>query len=178
MAPERSRILIIDGHNVIFRFEELKRLGEGAPERLSELLNAGSLTDFDRIIVFFDASEDEERRVIVGRVEAHYTQRGTKADTRVVQAAREMIASGADVYVVSADWAIQIGAIGQGGYRMTPQELMERVKAPRRDRRPPRRERDTLYDRLSSEDRKKIDELYESLVRRGQGRQKRPSDDG
>lgn len=172
--PDRERVLIVDGHNVIFRYARLKELGEGGPRRFAELLNAAALSSFDRVIVVFDASEVVERVELVGRVEAIHTRKGTKADTRVVQLSREHAERGCAVTVVSADWAIQIGALGQGAVRMTPDELMERIASGRDEegagsRRASDAFPSTLYEALSPEEREKLDRLYEELTGRGHG---------
>lgn len=127
--------LVVDGYNIIFswpEFEKLRKTGmDHARARLVDILVNYSAISGDRVVVVFDAhlvrnnvehveSAGENLKVI-------YTQEGETADAAIERLAGELSAAGR-VHVATSDWAEQSMIFGRGAYRITPRELLEKVK--------------------------------------------------
>lgn len=164
-SDTNKKVLIIDGHNVIFKIPELKKLDDVAPCRFLEMLNSSCLEGYDEVKVVFDAAEKENVVKTVGRVRCIYTGSGQKADEVILREIENTF--GAVVYVVSADSAVQMGTISRGGLRMTPRELMKTISSSSDFKKSPSslKKEPTLYECLSENERAKIDELYDELIR-------------
>lgn len=160
-----GKILIVDGHNVIFKNRELKELGAFAIEKLVSILNGGAFIDFEEIIVVFDASEQVRRSYLSGRVKVVLCRKDEKADTVIVEIVNSL-SKDYSAYVVSDDFSVQIGAIGFKQLRMTTREFFERIKSKESGFQKPllKKERQKIESVLSGKERKMLDELYRKLV--------------
>lgn len=167
MALDKEKILIVDGHNVIYHSEELRSMGDSAIVKLAEVLNADRFTDFDRIILVFDASEVERKALSVGRVRVVLTEAAKSADNVILQFADRY--NEGKVHIASGDWAIQTGAISRGCIRVTPDELLKYQKedlviSGDRSKRKKSEKPDSLYSGLSDSEKEKLDSLLAELI--------------
>ncbi|MEW6727149.1 NYN domain-containing protein [Desulforudis sp. 1088] len=119
--------LLVDGYNVLFNWPETGKSADldHARARLVLLLvNYAGLTG-QEVIVVFDAHRvpggiaHSEK---VAGVEVIFTAEGETADA-VIERLCGRLAKEGTVRVVTADWAEQRIAFGQGAYRMPPREF-------------------------------------------------------
>lgn len=130
-----TRLLIVDGYNVIHAHPDLAGLAGDAMElaraRLIEGLDELARVSEMDVTVVFDAAgghnADTVRDRVLG-VEVVFTGRGTTADTYI-----EAMALGArhpqEVTVATSDRATQEAVFSQGVLRMSSRELVERLRA-------------------------------------------------
>lgn len=124
-----SRLFIVDGYNVIYKWPELRLLGEENLEQAREQLVAmlNNFADFtgDEVRVVFDAHKVKKgkgSKKKVGEVLVVFTRYGLTADELIEKMIKKE--EGLQVYVVTADETEQWVTFGRGAYRMTPQELL------------------------------------------------------
>ncbi len=158
----KKKVLLVDGHNVIFRLSDLRSFGDAAPQKLAEMLNSSRLSVYDSIYVVFDSGEDEVTERKVGRVICIYSEKGKKADEIILKKAESLSAEN-EVHIVSADWMVQTGALRHKSFRMTPDELFKKIGSKKKSKEILKR-RDILYDQLTEAEKKKLDKLYKDLL--------------
>lgn len=125
--------LIVDGYNVIYGWDELKRLLDAEPGEAREKLEHW-LTDFAaykqcRLTIVYDAPRQgaEAKVHTAGSVTVVYTN-GETADSYIERLSYERVRDGASVYVVTSDGAEQSVVLGVGAYRLPVSELVKRVR--------------------------------------------------
>lgn len=158
----KQKVLLVDGHNVIFKSNELKELGDAAPQKLAEMLNSFRLKEYDLVYIVFDSREDQVVERKVGRVLCIYSQKGKQADEIILKKAEELSQKN-EVHIVSADWAVQAGTLRLNCFRMTPNELLKKITAKKKAKVFPKK-KVTIYDQLSEEEKEKLDKLYKELL--------------
>ncbi|HUD70531.1 MAG TPA: NYN domain-containing protein, partial [Dongiaceae bacterium] len=107
----RSRLWLMDGHNMIFAIHDLQRLqvsgsGEEARQGLAERLERFALERRERVVVVFDghASASGQRSVQGAHFEIVYARGGAgAADEFIVREARRASEAGLPVAVVTDD---------------------------------------------------------------------------
>ncbi len=128
--------LVVDGYNIIFSwpaFEKMRKTGlDHARSKLVDMLVNYAAMSGDRVVVVFDAhlvkNNNMERAEMVGdALEVIFTREGETADAVIERLAGELSAGGR-VHVATSDWAEQSMVFGRGAYRMTPGELLEKIK--------------------------------------------------
>lgn len=118
----KSRILIVDGHNVIFKSPELRKDAELAVDRLINILNSSAFSDFEEIYVVFDASEAFRRVYRSGNVTVIMCRAGEDADSVIAKILGDL-PSEFSAYVVSDDFSVQMSALNKKQLRMTTREF-------------------------------------------------------
>jgi uncharacterized protein len=155
--------LILDGYNVIGaldRYRDADSFDAARELLVNDTLKAAGWTG-RRIIVVFDAhrspeSEKMERRA-GGAVLVVYSAPGESADD-VIERLLGNLDGPATIY--TADFALQRTALARGVSRATPREfaeLLDELPAVARTPGAPRRSR--IYDRLSPETLRKLEEI-------------------
>ena len=155
--------LILDGYNVIGaldRYRDADSFDAARELLVNDALKAAGWTG-RRIIVVFDAhrspeSERMERRA-GGAVLVVYSAPGESADD-VIERLLGNLDGPATIY--TADFALQRTALARGVSRATPREfaeLLDELPAVARTPGAPRRSR--IYDRLSPETLRKLEEI-------------------
>ncbi len=126
--------LLIDGYNIIFSWEELKKLAqdslEAARNALVERISVYKIFKGCEIIVVFDAYKVKGNR---GEVEEEkginivYSKESQTADAYIEKTAKELTKN-YNVTVATSDGAEQLIIFGSGAYRMPASHLEDEVK--------------------------------------------------
>ena len=159
------RYLILDGYNLIGALARYSTRSTGSLDRSRELLINDALKASGwtgrRLIVVFDAAGNLEpgrtEPRAGGAVRVVYSAPGESADDVIERLVGNLEGT---VTVCSADFALQRAALARGAARAAPREfeaLLEGLPALTRTPDVPFRAR--LYDRLSPEVRRSLDEL-------------------
>ncbi len=158
-----KKVLIVDGHNVIFKSKELKGYSEAAIEKLVEILNSTAFLEYDEVIVVFDASEPVRTEYMAGRVQVILTRKGEIADTVISRILENLSAQ--SVTVVSDDYSVQLSAIHRSCLRMTTREFFIRYETGRQNLSEKNiAGKNRLENYLSAEEREILLNLYRKLV--------------
>ncbi len=131
---EREEYLLVDGYNVIFAWEELKKLAErnveGARGKLADILCNYQGWKKCTLILVFDAYrvEGNPGEVIkYHNIYIVYTKEAETADEYIEKTVRR-IAKSADVTVATSDGLEQVIILGQGAQRMSAGGLREEIE--------------------------------------------------
>ena len=137
----REEYLLVDGYNIIFAWEELKRLVEtnveGARGKLADVLCNYQGWRKCTVILVFDAYKVEGGRGEVLKyhnIYIVYTKEAETADQYIEKTVRR-IAHSADVTVATSDGLEQVIILGQGARRMSAAGLREEVELALREMR-------------------------------------------
>ena len=125
--------LLVDGYNVIFAWDELRKLAETSVDAARRVL-ADVLANFrgvkkNEVILVFDAYKVEGNR---GSVEEYhgisvvYTKEAETADTYIEKTAHKL-SKKHKVYVATSDGPEQMIILGSGALRMTAAELHSEI---------------------------------------------------
>lgn len=138
--PTGPEYLLVDGYNIIFAWDDLKKL---ASESLD--LARGRLTDIlcnyrgyrqNNVILVFDAyrvkGTHRETEEVCG-IHVVYTKEAETADMYIEKVSRELAQKSRRVRVATSDGAEQMIILGNGAFRVTAKELYEEVKAVERE---------------------------------------------
>ena len=135
-APKYKKSLyIVDGYNVIFAWDELKKvaavdLATARRDLCDILANYRAFKKRDIIVVFdaYNVKGSEERKLEVNGLRIVYTKEGELADTYIERLIHEI---GADfsVRVVTSDGLIQLQAVRSGILRLSAREFREEILA-------------------------------------------------
>ena len=127
--PKKPELIIIDGYNLIFAWEELNRLAERdiglARDALTRLMCSYTAFKRSRSIIVFDAYRRKDNAGTVeeiGQVSVVYTKEGQTADAYIEKTTRERSAD-SFVRVVSSDMQEQLMILGSGGFRVSAREF-------------------------------------------------------
>ncbi len=131
--PEQS-YLLIDGYNIIFAWDDLKKIAqeslEAARNALLERICAYKVFKAYEIIVVFDAYKVKGNRGEVEKINGVtvvYTKESQTADAYIEKAVKELSRS-YKVTVATSDGLEQIIIFGSGAYRMPARVLLEDVE--------------------------------------------------
>lgn len=162
----KRKILIVDGHNVIFKNPELRDLKEQAIEKLINILNSLSFIDYDDLYVVFDASENIRKQYEFGRVNVIMCAKNESADTVIVELLNRFKEENFIAQVVSDDYAVQLGAVRSGQLRMTSREFFAIVagKTDLKKFSKDQKKQGKLVEFLSEDERVFLENLYRQLV--------------
>ena len=126
--------LLVDGYNIIFAWEDLRKLSEtnmaGARGRLADILCNYQGWKKCTLILVFDAYKVEGNPGEVLKyhnIHIVYTKEAETADQYIEKTVRRIARSG-DVTVATSDGLEQVIILGQGGRRMSAAGLREEVE--------------------------------------------------
>ena len=131
---KQEEYLLVDGYNIIFAWEDLRKLSEtnmaGARGRLADILCNYQGWKKCTLILVFDAYKVEGNPGEVMKyhnIHIVYTKEAETADQYIEKTVRR-IARSADVTVATSDGLEQVIILGQGGRRMSAAGLREEVE--------------------------------------------------
>ena len=129
-------LLIVDGYNILNSWHLMRgRINlEAAREDMTEMLSDfGGYRGMD-IVLVYDAhlTDSAGLEETAGSLTVIYTQSGETADSRIERMIQSVVKKYRQVTVATADYALQLFALGAGALRMTPQELKLLVEQERR----------------------------------------------
>lgn len=141
VSPQKlgKEYLLVDGYNIIFAWDELKKLSEenleSARHRLIEMMQNYQGVRRCELIVVFDAYRvkgNPGSSEQVGKIHVVYTKEAETADTYIERATHEL---GKDyrVRVATSDRLEQIIILGNGAYRMSASEFYEEIRQTNRE---------------------------------------------
>ena len=130
-----KKYLLIDGYNMIFAWEELKRLAssdlKAARDKLLDIVsNYAGFVD-DKVIVVFDAYKvpGGQRQIYrYNNLDVIFTKEAETADLYIEQAAHELTRK-YEVTVATSDAIEQVIIFGAGAHRLSAMNFYDRVKA-------------------------------------------------
>lgn len=161
-TPELDEYLLVDGYNIIFAWDELKKLAEtnidGAHTRLMDILSNYQGYKKCRVILVFDAYKVEGNPGEVLKyhnIHVVYTKEAETAD-QYIEKTVHVIGRKYHVTVATSDNLEQIIILGQGGHRLSAQNLWEEIEIARRDIREeceklPKGKKNLLFHHLDGE---------------------------
>ena len=133
--PAGEEFLLIDGYNLIFASEELKKLAEGelghARDTLIRLICNYRGVRKCKVIIVFDAYNTDARDITLeeyGEVSVIYTKSRQTADA-YIERATYRITEPDRVRVVTSDYREQLIVLGNGGLRVPAAEFLEELSA-------------------------------------------------
>lgn len=129
-----AEYLVLDGYNVMHSWPELNKIRDSSLEharaRLIDLLANYAALSGEKVVLVFDAHRVkgglEQKESLYG-IQVIYTGEGETADSVIERLAGDFVSKGS-VHVVTSDWDEQRIIFGRGAYRMTPGELLARIK--------------------------------------------------
>lgn len=129
----KPHILLVDGYNIIFAWENLNELAkenlDAARMKLLDILSNYQGFRKNKVIVVFDAYRVKGNP---GHVEPYhniqvvYTKEAETADS-YIEKATQLLARDAVVTVATSDYLEQLIILGQGALRMSARELLEEI---------------------------------------------------
>jgi predicted RNA-binding protein with PIN domain len=136
----RSRVILVDGYNVIRHAPELlaaerRSLASGREALLAQIRAAYQRTQ-DRVIVVFDGDGPAETRLALAglaRGQIIYTSRGVTADAVIVRLAAEERLRTDDVVIVTRDAELRRHTSQHGATSARPEELHAKLHDAPRD---------------------------------------------
>ena len=135
---EGEEYLLVDGYNVIFAWEELKKLSEnnieGARNKLIEILSNYQGYKDCEVILVFDAYRVKGNREIekVGNINIVYTKEAETADMYIEKVTHKL-AKNHKVRVVTSDALEQMIILGSGALRVSSRMFYEEVLSVERE---------------------------------------------
>lgn len=125
----KSRLLLVDGYNVIFAWEDLRQaaerdIGLARTMLIDRLASFCSCTNCEIVLVFdaYQVKGGTGTRSHVGLLQIVYTSEGQTADAYITSMIKE-IGSNYRVQVISSDSLIQLSALGSGVLRTSAREF-------------------------------------------------------
>ena len=133
-AGPRRRILIVDGYNVIFAWENLAAQArddlDAARRQLCDSLSSYAGFAKCRLVVVFDGYKQKGNpgeKFQFHNIQVVYTKEGETADA-YIEALADEIGSNYAVRVASSDGLVQLSSFRSGVLRMSARELYEEVE--------------------------------------------------
>jgi len=128
-------LLIVDGYNILNNWGLIdKNINLEAARYDLEFILAdyGGYEGLD-IILVFDAHRTDQHGSVIKQagLTTIYTKNHETADTRIERIIKKKTRKHRNVYVATADYALQLFVLGEGALRMTPNELKNLVQAQR-----------------------------------------------
>ncbi|MBQ8508437.1 MAG: TetM/TetW/TetO/TetS family tetracycline resistance ribosomal protection protein [Clostridia bacterium] len=125
----RRRMLLVDGYNVIFQWDSLKRIAEGnlehARDQLMDMLSNYVAFTKTEVTLVFDAYGQEDslaREIQRDGYKVVYTAKNETADAYIERVMHEL-GPDHDIRVVTSDRLIQLSAVHAGISRMSAREF-------------------------------------------------------
>ena len=166
----REEYLLVDGYNIIFAWDELRKLSEtnveGARGKLADILCNYQGWRQCTLILVFDAYKVEGNPgevIKYHNIHVVYTKEAETADQYIEKTVRK-IARTADVTVATSDGLEQVIILGQGAHRMSAAGLREEVELALREMRgdylgKEGEARNYLFDYLKEEDARELEKV-------------------
>ncbi len=153
-AVQRKKYIIVDGYNVIFAWDELKKLAKEnlsfAREKLSDILcNYAAFTKNEVILVFdaYKVKENDGKKINYNNIKIVYTKEKELGDNYIEKLISE-IGKNENVKVVTSDNLIRLSAVRYGVSKVSANdfekeinvvnqridELLEKINKPRPQR--------------------------------------------
>lgn len=160
--PAGEEVLLVDGYNIIFAWEELKEIAkdsiDGARGRLMDMLSNYQGYKKNHLIVVFDAYKVEGGMGSVQKyhnIHVIFTKEAETADQYIEKTVRE-IGKKYNVTVATSDALEQIIILGAGAARMSASDLYENIQLMSNELRetylqPEKGSKNYLFDHLSEE---------------------------
>ena len=133
-APQKE-YLLVDGYNIIFAWEELKKISldslEAARNKLVEKMVTYKMFKDHEIIIVFDAYKVRGNRGEVENLDGItvvYTKEAQTADAYIEKVAKEL-SKNYKVTVATSDGLEQLIIFGSGAYRMPARVLQQSVES-------------------------------------------------
>lgn len=131
---QRKKYVIVDGYNVIFAWDELKKLADGnlenARQKLMDILcNYSAFTKCETVLVFdaYKVSGNKGKRFNYNNIRVVYTKERELGDNYIEKLISE-IGKNENVRVVTSDNLIQLSAVRFGVLRVSAREFEREVK--------------------------------------------------
>ncbi len=134
LKPRGDELVMIDGYNLIFSWDELRKCAENdlshARDVLIRMMCSYSAFKKCKTVIVFDAYKRKDNcgsTEVIGNVSVVYTKESETADSYIEKAAYEL----ADRYflrVVTSDMQEQFIVLGVGGYRVATSEFRKEVE--------------------------------------------------
>ncbi len=136
--PTGPEYLLVDGYNIIFAWDELKKIAQhsldNARDRLVQILSNYQGFRNNEIIVVFDAYKVKGNRGSVEKlhnISIVYTKEAETADTYIERISHELTKHHR-VRVATSDGLEQIIILGNGAFRVSAEELRREIEATER----------------------------------------------
>ena len=131
---QRKKYVIVDGYNVIFAWDELKKLAddnlENARQKLMDILcNYSAFTKCETVLVFdaYNVPGNKGKRFNYNNIRVVYTKERELGDNYIEKLISE-IGKNENVRVVTSDNLIQLSAVRFGVLRVSAREFEREVK--------------------------------------------------
>ncbi len=131
---QRKKYVIVDGYNVIFAWDELKKLAddnlENARQKLMDILcNYSAFTKCETVLVFdaYKVAGNKGKRFNYNNIRVVYTKERELGDNYIEKLISE-IGKNENVRVVTSDNLIQLSAVRFGVLRVSAREFEREVK--------------------------------------------------
>ena len=169
----RKKYLLVDGYNIIFAWDELKKLAaaniDSARDRLMDVMSGYQAAFDGELILVFDAYKVAGGKGSIQKyhnIYVVYTREAETADAYIEKTVHEL-GRNHDVTVATSDALEQVIILGGGAVRMSAAGLLEEVKAAEAENRKQMRDnpesgKKYLLDDLTEEVRKSLEKLEES----------------
>lgn len=129
----KEKLLIVDGYNVIFAWDDLKELANtninAAKDKLVQILSNYSAIIDEQVMLVFDGykvKENKGEEIVVEDVLVIHTKEGQTAD-HYIESFSHQNKEKYHITVATSDGLIQQIVRGQDGYVMSSKELLERI---------------------------------------------------
>jgi uncharacterized protein len=139
MATRRQRYLLVDGHSVIFQWDELRQLHERQPrqarQELIRQLTQHQDASGEQVVLVFDGTGGPRPTVEKNTrscIQIVYATAGATADAIIEKLVRHY-AQTYDLLVATADIAEQMSVCSLGAHAISPENLRQHVQHAGRD---------------------------------------------
>lgn len=173
MTPQKKRLLIVDGYNVINSWRsgmDARTLADARDELAHKLMDHAGYTG-QKVVLVFDAwMSDRQARTVeeTGPLTVVYTQKNETADHYIERLcdsySREVEFGRLEIEVATSDNVEQVVVLSRGARRISSRELLREMESVRKEgaavvQKPAVRTRNTVMDRLPEEVRRRLEEM-------------------
>lgn len=137
--PKDGNYVLVDGYNIIFADDDLKKLAEKdlelAREKLANRLCAYCAMRNEEVILVFDAYKVKGNHGSTeknGNISVVYTKEAETADA-YIEKATHTLSKNYNVRVATSDYTEQLIILGNGAYRISAREFLAEVSAAEAD---------------------------------------------
>ena len=141
IRPPKQKLILVDGYNIIFAWEELAKQAQSdldaARRQLCDALSSYAGFTKHRVILVFDGYKQKGNpgeKTQFHNIQVVYTREGETADAYMEALAHD-IGKNYAVYVASSDGLVQLSSLGSGVLRMSARELKAAVEEARKEMR-------------------------------------------
>lgn len=168
MAKRYEEWLIVDGYNVIGTNPQVRwnpsMLEEERAKLIRDLSEYQAMTG-QRVFLVFDAHQTPGAQIktFEEKITVYYTKRDETADELIERFVRQNKSPHRRIFVATSDYLEQRMVFGQGAYRISSRELLEKIRAAKNQLNERLRKKENLIqrnplgDRLSEEMQKKLE---------------------